>query len=137
MSLPTDEQLSALIISELKELIKRAERAIDMQSTVASVKLIALYHLDGVEDDRMKFPEDLDASLLHITVHCDGSGPLGDRYHALVSGLWGSGLCLTEQVEHAFTLARALLYREKGINETNSRVVLECATDLGYGVICG
>lgn len=130
LDLPTEEVLMELGSTHLTGLIERANAARRHCDMLAEVEVLAIWRHD--DKNLPIFPEDLDAALLHFTVET----VMGEQdMRALVKGLWGSNMRLSEQVQEAFQIVEEYL-RRKEYPYPDTPIRLDCATDLGNGVIC-
>ncbi len=130
LATPSYMELIDLGSSQLTDLIDNAIEARRHCDMLAEVQVLALWRV-GPPQNLPVFTEDTEGWLLHFTVE---SKMEKFEMRALASGLWGSGLQLTEQITDAFEATKEFLTKEH-FPDTDAQYVLECVTDLTGAVV--
>lgn len=130
LSVPSYMELVDLGSTQLTDLIDNATEARRCCDMLADVAVLAVWRV-GLPQNLPVFTEETEGWLLHFTVD---SKMEKFEMRALVSGLWGSGMQLTEQVADAFEATKEYLSRVH-FPQTEVQYKLECVTDLDNNVI--
>lgn len=130
LATPSYMELADLGSMRLTELIENAQEARRHCDRLADIEVLAVWRHTG-EEARPIYPEGLQAALLHFTVETV-MGVFEMR--ALVRGLWGSGMALSDQVEEAFYEVKSFL-SDKHFPDPATPFTLQHATDLDNNII--